>query len=376
MGDLIYADTTTSLAKLADVAVGSALISGGVGAAPSYGKIGLATHVSGTLPIANGGTNSTATPTNGGITYGTGSAQAYSVAGTSGQVLQSNGAAAPTWLSQSSIAAGSATNATLATTATLATLATLATTANATAAALTAGSFLTSGGTFNGSTARTFAVDATNLNTASKVVARDASGNFSAGTITATLSGAASSATNATFASSATNATFASSATNASAATNATFASSATNATFASSATNASAATNATLATLATLATTAGKLSTAGGSAPSYSARAWVNFLGSSGGIRASQNVSSVTRNGTGDYTVNFSTAMSDANFAGNVNGSGVVNGQHLPIFLGSPGSNDTSSHPSASAFRFSAYNVTNSGLRGDPSEVNVSIHR
>jgi hypothetical protein len=60
VGDLIYADTTTSLAKLADVAVGNALISGGVGSAPSYGKIGLATHVSGTLPVANGGTGVTA----------------------------------------------------------------------------------------------------------------------------------------------------------------------------------------------------------------------------------------------------------------------------------------------------------------------------
>ena len=61
VGDLLYADTTTSLAALADVAVGNALISGGVAAAPSWGKIGLATHVSGTLPIANGGTGSTAT---------------------------------------------------------------------------------------------------------------------------------------------------------------------------------------------------------------------------------------------------------------------------------------------------------------------------
>jgi len=67
-----------------------------------------------------------------------------------------------------------------------------------TAAALTAGTFLTAGGTFDGSAARTFAVDATSANTASKVVARDASGNFSAGTITATLSGAATSATTAT----------------------------------------------------------------------------------------------------------------------------------------------------------------------------------
>mgnify|MGYP003351437449 FL=1 len=57
VGDLLYADTTTSLAKLADVATGNALISGGTNTAPLWGKIGLTTHVSGVLPIANGGTN-------------------------------------------------------------------------------------------------------------------------------------------------------------------------------------------------------------------------------------------------------------------------------------------------------------------------------
>ena len=57
VGDLLYASTTTALSKLADVATGNALISGGVGVAPSYGKIGLTTHVSGVLPVANGGTN-------------------------------------------------------------------------------------------------------------------------------------------------------------------------------------------------------------------------------------------------------------------------------------------------------------------------------
>ena len=99
VGDILYADTATSLAKLADVATGNALISGGVGVAPSWGKIGLTTHVSGTLPIANGGTNSTATATNGGVGYGTGTAYAFSAAGTSNHVLQSAGAAAPTWTS-------------------------------------------------------------------------------------------------------------------------------------------------------------------------------------------------------------------------------------------------------------------------------------
>jgi hypothetical protein len=63
-------------------------------------------------------------------------------------------------------------------------------------------------------------------------------------------------------------------------------------------------------------------LSTAAGSAPSYSARAWVNFNGTGTvAIRASGNVSSITDNGTGDYTVNFTTAMSDANYAWHVNG-------------------------------------------------------
>lgn len=57
VGDLLYANTTTSLAKLADVATGNALISGGVSTAPAWGKIGLTTHVSGVLPVANGGTN-------------------------------------------------------------------------------------------------------------------------------------------------------------------------------------------------------------------------------------------------------------------------------------------------------------------------------
>ena len=56
VGDLLYADTTTTLAKLPDVATGNALISGGVTTAPSWGKIGLTTHVSGVLPVANGGT--------------------------------------------------------------------------------------------------------------------------------------------------------------------------------------------------------------------------------------------------------------------------------------------------------------------------------
>jgi hypothetical protein len=57
----------------------------------------LTTGVTGTLPIANGGTNSTATPTAGGVGYGTGTANAYTAAGTANQILISNAAAAPSW---------------------------------------------------------------------------------------------------------------------------------------------------------------------------------------------------------------------------------------------------------------------------------------
>lgn len=59
VGDILFASTTTALSKLADVATGNALISGGVNTAPSWGKIALTTHVSGTLPVANGGTGQT-----------------------------------------------------------------------------------------------------------------------------------------------------------------------------------------------------------------------------------------------------------------------------------------------------------------------------
>jgi hypothetical protein len=54
-----------------------------------------------------------------------------------------------------------------------------------------------------------------------------------------------------------------------------------------------------------------------GSVATAYGCRAWVNFNGNGTvSIRASGNVTSITDNGTGNYTVNFTTAMSDANYA------------------------------------------------------------
>ena len=54
-----------------------------------------------------------------------------------------------------------------------------------------------------------------------------------------------------------------------------------------------------------------------GSIAIAYGCRAWVNFNGTGAvAIRASGNVTSITDNGNGDYTVNFTTAMPDANYS------------------------------------------------------------
>jgi hypothetical protein len=82
IGDLLQASSTTALSRLAAVATGNVLISGGIGAVSSWGKVGLTTHVSGTLALGNGGTGQT-----------TAQAAINSLAGavTSGQYLRGNG---------------------------------------------------------------------------------------------------------------------------------------------------------------------------------------------------------------------------------------------------------------------------------------------
>jgi hypothetical protein len=75
--------------------------------------VSLISHVNGTLPIANGGTNSSATPTNGGLGYGTGTAHAYTAAGTAGQVPRSAGAGAPVWVGVQSCTSSATTTCTI-----------------------------------------------------------------------------------------------------------------------------------------------------------------------------------------------------------------------------------------------------------------------
>jgi hypothetical protein len=95
IGDIMYANSTTTFAKLTSAVTGNALISGGVSTAPSWGKIGLTTHVSGILPIANGGTNSNIALNNNSIMVSLGGAIVESAALTNGQILIGNTGAAP-----------------------------------------------------------------------------------------------------------------------------------------------------------------------------------------------------------------------------------------------------------------------------------------
>jgi len=93
VGDIITANTSTTFAKLPDVVTGNVLISGGVGVVPSYGKVGLTTHISGVLPVTNGGTNLSTTPTNGQLLIGNGTGYTLSTitAGTAIGVANGSG---------------------------------------------------------------------------------------------------------------------------------------------------------------------------------------------------------------------------------------------------------------------------------------------
>jgi hypothetical protein len=162
---------------------------GGTGATGTWGI-----SISGNAATATSATSATSATTATNLAGGSfGTIPYQSAAGTtvqlgvgsSGQVLQSNGAAAPSW-----VAATAAAN-------------------NGTLTLAVSGTGLSGSQTFTanqaGNATFTVASNATNANTVSTIVARDASGNFSAGTITAALSGNASTATSATSATTATN---------------------------------------------------------------------------------------------------------------------------------------------------------------------------
>ena len=109
----------------------------------------------------------------------------------------------------------------------------------------------------------------------------------------------------------------------------------------------------------------------ASGSAPMYACRAWVNFNGTGTvTIRAGGNVSSITDNGTGDYTVNFATNMEDADYA--IAGFATYPLSTQAVGLVSFG-NDFA--PTSGSVRIKTADSTGSRLR-DSAFVNVAIFR
>ena len=111
------ADTSIAIAatQVTSGTLDSGRLSGSYTGITGVGTLTSGTWNATTIAIAYGGTNGTATPTAGAVSYGTGTAYAFSAAGTASQVLLSGGSGVPTWADQSSLSVGSATSATSAT---------------------------------------------------------------------------------------------------------------------------------------------------------------------------------------------------------------------------------------------------------------------
>jgi hypothetical protein len=99
-------------------------------------------------------------------------------------------------------------------------------------------------------------------------------------------------------------------------------------------------------------------------------AKAWVYFNGVSGAtINASFNVSSVTRNGTGDYTIAFTTSMPSANYCTNASMS--IVGQYMPYIYSTGGG--VASSPTTSSCRIAILQYNNNSA-SDVANICVSV--
>jgi len=109
------------------------------------------------------------------------------------------------------------------------------------------------------------------------------------------------------------------------------------------------------------------QFATVSGTAPLYACRAWVNFNGTGTvAIRASGNVSSITDNGTGDYTVNFTTALVDANYT--------VCGQGSAVGTDGRTQFEGTTVRTASAYR--VYSTNSAAAVTDGTYVNIAVFR
>ena len=112
-----------------------------------------------------------------------------------------------------------------------------------------------------------------------------------------------------------------------------------------------------------------------GSAATAYGCRAWVNFNGTGTvAIRASGNVSSITDNGTGDYTVNFTTAMVDTSYAFSF-GAGSGNGRTIVLYNGTFNTTDSSSAKAVGSIRV-AFLELGAGNRQDNTQISVAVFR
>jgi hypothetical protein len=112
----------------------------------------------------------------------------------------------------------------------------------------------------------------------------------------------------------------------------------------------------------------------AGGSAPIYACRAWVNFDGTGTvAIRASGNVSSITDNGTGVYTVNFTTAMPDADYSASVVASSVPAVSDV-VTVATDCNPSARVNPTTTAFIFSTFNAQFASI--DTQFLRVAVFR
>ena len=104
-------------------------------------------------------------------------------------------------------------------------------------------------------------------------------------------------------------------------------------------------------------------------------AKAWVNFNGTGTvAIRDDFNVSSITDNGTGDYTINITTAMANTNYAVCANASLGTNTQWCSVYIHTRTASPYTQAPTASAFRITVANDGTTVTQQDNSQVAIAV--